>query len=239
MGVTGRVRIVLVLAAVAVSLVVAASASGNFPQSINQTIPSGGEAWATSSTLPPTATSATITVTPSSAADDAAFAGLTSVLAATPSASTRLLTCIALYAFVQAWYGDFEDEELSDPSLQLLLLKACLTIAFNISQQPQHGARAAAQAPAACPQKNVAVAMKVTSSGGTYHVHVKGATRRPRGRSPLVVSCRRLGAGIQISLHARTRGRPLTQVVGPTLGIGFLNRSTGRSAHVGTAFAVR
>ena len=237
MRVTGRVRVVLVLAAVAVSLFVAASASGNFPQSINQTIPSGGEAWATSSTLPPTATSATITVTPSSPADNSFFGGLTTILAATPSRSTRLLTCLTLYSFVQSYFGGMEDEELSDPSLQLLLLRACLTIAFNLPQT-QHGALAASQAATACPRKSFAVGMRVTSSGGQYHVHVKGTTRRA-GRSPLVVACRRLSAGMQITLRARASGRPLTQVVGPTLGIGFLNRPGGRPVHLSTTFSVR
>ena len=237
MRVGGRVRVVVVLAVLAVSLVVAGSASGNFPQSISQTIPGGGESSATSSTLPPTAMSATITVKPSSSADNAVFSDLTEMLSATPTRGARVLTCVALYFLAKQFFGEDEDSELSDPSLQLLFLRACLQLAVNISQQ-QHGALAS-QASAACPQKRVAVGMRVTNSGGTYHLHVKGTTRRPKGRSPLVVSCRRLGAGLQISLHARARGTPLAQVVGPTLGIGLFNPPSGRSAHVSTTFSVQ
>ena len=123
-------------------------------------------------------------------------------------------------------------------TLAFLLLKACLEIAFSGSQQ-KHAAFAS-QAAAACPQKNLGVGMRITSSGGQYRVRVKGTTHKPPRRSALIVSCQHLSTGgIQLSLRARARGRPLTQVVGPTLGIGFLNRGTGRAVHVNTAFSVR
>ena len=230
----------LAVAAVVVSLVMATSASGNFPQSIAVTIPSQGEASAESSPLPPTATSAAITVTPSSPADNATFDEVTKVLAAAQDRKSRVLACVYMYVGLKSVYGENEDTLESDTSLQLLFLNACLAMAFNLSQQQQQSALAASQASAACPRQNVAVAMQVTSSGGKYRAHLKGRTRRAAGRSPLVVSCQHLATGgIQISLRARVRGRPLAQVLGPMLVIGFLNRSTGRSAHVNTMFSVR
>ena len=233
----GRARVLFVLAAMAVALVLAVPASGNFPQSIESTIPAGGEGYVASSTLPPTATSATITVTPSSAEDATVFNDLTEMLSAAATTKARVLTCVGMYLAIKIYSQDSEDYEIGDPSLQFLFLKACLQLAFSISQQ--HGPLAASGASAACPQQVAAIGVRVTRSGGQYHAHVKGTTHRPSRRSALVVSCRRVGTGLQIGLRPRVRGRTLSQVAGPTLGIGFLNRSTGHTVHVNTAFAVR
>jgi hypothetical protein len=222
-------------AAVAALFVLAAPASGNFPQSIESTVPAGGESFVTSSPLPPTATSATVTLTPSGSESPSAFDELTEVMAVAPTPGTKLLYCIGLYLAAGQYYGDPLGFDESGPQLAFLLLKACLQIAFG----GQSAGPRAAVASTACPQKGIAIGMRITSSGGQYGVRVKGRTHRSSRRPGVVVACRRLGSGLQITLRARKRGQPLTQVLGPQLGIGLLNRSTGRSVAVNTAFAVR
>ena len=230
----------IVLAAIVVSLVVVATAFGNFPQSTEVTVPAGGEGTVTSSPLPATATAATITVTPSSPADTQLFDSLTETLSTATSPKARVLTCVFIYAALKLIYLEAPPSYTeSDPSLQLLFLQACLELAFKVSQPPQGGTRAASDASAACPQRNLGVGMRVSGSAGHYVVHVAGSAHKAARRSALVVSCQRAGPGIQINLRPRARGRTLRQAVGPTLGIGFFNPSTGGSVHVNTTFSVR
>ena len=64
-------------------------------------------------------------------------------------------------------------------------------------------------------------------------------TAKPKHKSPLLVTCRPIGPGLQITIRPRARGRTLSQVVGPTLTIGYASPHGSRSAvGVHTAFAI-
>jgi hypothetical protein len=213
-----------------------AHASG-FPSSINVTVPAGGEAQVTSPTLPASAQQATITVEPEAGTTADALAGLTEVLAPLGSLKARVLGCVYLYASIPISEAALDFVEYS-PTLALLFLNACVQIAVQLSVPP--GAqKAAAATGAACKQAGRGVAVKVSRVGGRYRIQVKGMTAKPKSRSPLLVTCRRIGAGFQLAVRPRARGRTLSQVVGPTLTIGYASPpGSGSPVGVHTAFAI-
>jgi hypothetical protein len=115
-------------------------------------------------------------------------------------------------------------------------LYVCLAIAF--SEPPPGGAAGhTAHTAAALCQADVAVPMQVARSGSGYLVAAKGTTSKAK-RPPIVVSCRRKGRGIMITLRARRRGRKLRRLIGPHLSIGFANRGTS-SVHLATKFTFK
>src|SRR3954449_10676406 len=103
--------------AVALALaLVAAPASAHFPQAVDTNVsPGGGTSEVTSSALPPTAKSATITAKPSSAEDEEIFNRLTKTLSTSKSPKQRLLTCVGLYLALKQVAGDDETLEIADP----------------------------------------------------------------------------------------------------------------------------
>jgi len=213
-----------------------AHASG-FPSSINVTVPAGGEAQVTSPTLPPTAAQATVTVTPEPGTTAAAFSDLTEALATLGSLKSRVVACVFLYESIPISEEALDFVEDS-PTLALLFLNACVQIAVQLSG-PSSTQKAADAAAATCRQAGRAVAAKVTQVGGRYRIQVKGMTAKPKNKSPLVVSCKRIGTGLQLAIRPRARGRTLSQVVGPTLSIGY-STPAGSSSPVGvhTAFTI-
>jgi hypothetical protein len=216
----------------------AAPAAAHFPQSINSTLAPDGESIETSSPVPPTATSATITSSPTDSGDAAAFNTIVKMLSATSSPKERLLTCLGLTLGLQQIYSDPGDEKyvLGDRSLQVLFMNACLQLAFG-SLSAQSGT-AAVPATASCPRTDFQTPMHVTRSGGKYQIVVTGKSTKPKKRSPLVTVCKRKGAGIQITLKPRLRKKKLVQVLGNKLSIGYLNPSNGKTLTVHTTFAV-
>ncbi len=168
----------------------------------------------TSSPLPPSATSATIAVTPSSPEDNAIFNELTETLSTTTTTKARVLTCVSIYLSLKVIYPEQQGYEQGDPSLQALFLAACLELAFKLSQPPQHGTLRASEASARCPQRKLGVGVTVGGSAGHYVVHVAGTTHKAARRSALVVVWARVGSGLQITLRPRARGRTLRQLVG-------------------------
>src|SRR4051812_41400266 len=108
--------------AVAVALALAAApASAHFPQAVDTNVsPGGGTSEVTSSALPPTAKSATITARPSSAGDEETFNSLTKMLSTSKSPKQRLLTCVGIYLTLKQIAEENETFEGADPSLQVL-----------------------------------------------------------------------------------------------------------------------
>ncbi len=215
----------------------AAPASAHFPQSIDATVAPNGESIEASSPVPATATSATITSTPSSAEDETIFNNVTKVLASSNSPKDRLLSCIGMYLGLVQAYGTDSSYERSDPSLQLLFLNACLSIAFGLQQQARTSALAGTAA-AGCPRQDFRAPMKVTRRGGKYHLKVSGKSAKLKKRSPLVVVCKHKGTGVQITLKPRSRRKKLKQVLGSKLTIGYLNPANGNTLTIHTTFAV-
>lgn len=223
-----RMRLAGLVSAV-VTLCAAAPAAAHFPQHVDASVPVNGTVSETSSALPATAKSATITVKPTGGED--LFGPMSTVMARMPTKGARLLYCVALY---QA-FGDQADDPIDQTrigsELRALLLNACIELAVQNPPPPQ--ARAAA---AACPVVPLNVPVKVSRTSAGYSVHVKGIAKRP-GKSPLKVSCRHAGNALKIRLRPRSPGRTLRSVVGPELAIGFVNRGTA-PLPIRTSFAV-
>lgn len=223
---TGRVVIGVVAA-----LALAAPASAHFPQSADITVPPGGTATVTSSALPATARSASIKVGED---DNGLFTALGTMLAGVPTPGRRILTCIGIYVQLKSVYGDDEDYEVADPSLQTLFLAACLKLAVLINQAQAGHARAAA---VRCSPQTTGIGMTVTRSGAQYHMKVSGTTKK--APSKLVVTCRRSSRGMTLKIRPRDRRQTLRKALGSKLGISYYNPDTGRSAKLKTTFAVR
>jgi len=211
--------------------------ASSFPSSINVTVPAGGEAQVTSPTLPPGAPQATITVTPEPGTTAAAFAELTEALATLGSLKSRVVACVFLYEYIPLSEAGMDFVEYNQ-TLALLFLNVCVQIAVQLSAPPSTQ-KAADAAAATCKQAGRAVPAKVSQIGGRYRIQVKGKTAKPKSKSPLVVTCKRIGTGLQLAIRPRARGRTLSQVVGPTLSIGY-STPAGSPSPVGvhTAFTI-
>jgi len=211
--------------------------ASSFPSSIDVTVPAGGEAQVTSPTLPPGAQKATITVAPEPGTTGAALAGLTEVLAPLGSLKSRFLFCVFLYEYIPSSEAGMDFVEYNQ-TLALLFLNACVQTAVQLSA-PSSTQKAADAAAATCTQAGRSVPAKVSQVGGRYRIQVKGMTAKPKSKSSLVVTCKRIGAGLQLAIRPRARGRTLSQVVGPTLSIGYASPAGSRSpVGVHTAFTI-
>lgn len=213
-----------------VALVLAAPAAASFPQSVDATVPAGGTVRETSSALPPSAKSATITVDPASSGG--LFDTLQVTLAAKVSRRQKVLYCVGMYRTLgEAFEGtDFFGD---DPSLQLLFLAACLEVALQDTTPPAPRA-----ASAGCPLSPTVTPIRVGRSGGRYTLRFRGTPRRAR-RGALVVRCKRSAGGMVLRMRPRSRKRSLRSVVGSKLALGLRNPDTDRSIAVRTTFAVR
>ena len=206
----------------ALALILAAPAAANYPQHVDAE---------TSSPLPKTAKSATITVKPKAGDADDFFDGVQSVLSATRSKKERLLVCIGMYQGVTGLWGEEMSFALEEPELGLLFLRACLQMAF---QDQAANARAAATP---CPALRVGAPMRVSRTSAGYRIAVDGTARKPT-RRPLRVRCTRVGGAMQIKLRPRSRSRSLRSVVGRKLAIGFYSASARRPVRMRTTFDV-
>jgi hypothetical protein len=106
----------------------------------------------------------------------------------------RIVSCAILYVtLTNIDYnaeGDFAFME-TGRALAFVMLDVCLRIATTLSLP--HAMNAVSSASAACPQVNRSIGVVVSRSGGGYQVQVKGRTSKPRGRSPIAMSCKRKG----------------------------------------------
>jgi hypothetical protein len=142
----------------------------------------------------------------------------------------RFITC-NLWAYA-ATFAELDGHDLQVPlqtfnNAYTASLYVCLAVAFS-----QAHASAAAARPC---QADVRVPIQISRSGSRYQVQAHGQTSRPRHKPPLVVSCRRRGNGLVISLRARRRGGRLRPLLGPHLTIGYANRGS-RAVHFRTAY---
>jgi hypothetical protein len=152
-----------------------------FPQSTTVSIPAGGDAMISSSTLPPQTKQATINIAPVAGESPDGLKQLATVLATEPVRSKRVLTCVVLYEVLRQVPDFSVDDDFSDPVLGLLLLHACVEIALTINANPATGALASLAS--ACSRTDKAVPLKLRHTGGPYQAHLHGSTRKPSARA--------------------------------------------------------
>ena len=217
--------------------------TANFPQTADASVPGPGDATVESSTLPAFAAQASIDVQPLTPTDAKNFGEITAVVVSNYPTLGKLskraqgiLTCVLLSAALTTQFGETGNVVDSNPLLQVLYLDECLRIALKLTMT--HAPRVAGSASAMCFHVAQAIGIQITRSASGYRGVVSGRTHKPSGRSPLLVSCRRSGNGVQLTVRPRVRGRTLTQVVGPSLGIGFSNPGT-KPVGVRATIAVR
>jgi hypothetical protein len=211
-----------------------------------------GDSFASQSTdtVPSKASEADATVEPS--IDTAAgFKSMwTTVVANNPSLNNvksaflqKLIVCDMIanaFSVVEAQQVYMQTENVPEhqvPDVYAASLYVCLAIAF--SQPPPGGTSGhiAHTASAAPCQANVAAPIQIARSGSGYLVSAHGTTAKAK-RPAVLVSCRRKGRGIVITLKPRRRGRKLRPLIGPHLSIGYANRGTS-PVHLTTTFAFK
>jgi hypothetical protein len=234
-------RAAIACAALVALLVVVPAAHASFPSSVETTVAPGGNATASSPTLPPGMRSATVDVVPARPADESFFENMQVVLSAMPTPGKRLLMCIGLY--VNVAHGIDESVELQFPEqvhpLAVLLLSACLEQAAQIDRaQQQSKPPAAPSAAAACARVGTQIGATFTRvARGRYKATIDGTIAKLRARGRLKVGCSRRGAGVRLKLRPSASGRSLRSVVGARLQVGVYSpRATSGSARLRFTF---
>jgi len=64
---------------------------------------------------------------------------------------------------------------------------------------------------------------RFTKMGGKVVAQTVSSPMTSKGRMPVSISCKHAGAGLVITLKATRRGQTLPKVIGPTVGIGYVN----------------
>jgi hypothetical protein len=215
-----------------------------------ETIPGPGDGAVETSNLPSSATQATIDIAPKNPSDSIKnFDDMTAaVVSAFPKfaklnqTAQRIVTCAILSAL--AGTGLYNNEGDIDPrfdekdsTLQLVILDSCLKIALALSASSPTGT-AHDSAAAACRRAERSISIRLTHTSSGYHGQTVGKTRKAKGRTPLVVSCRHMGKGLRLAIRPGARGRTLLQVAGPNLGVAYVNPGT-QPVGVRTTFTVR
>jgi hypothetical protein len=160
----------------------------------------------------------------------------TGVVEAFPKLSTikskfvrRVLTCAfmaqASAIRTSAEYATEEQFNEAQPNYYELILGLCLA-AMREAQAKVPAASDAHAATAGCSADLVSIPIQVQRTASGFRAVVNAKTFKGSGKPPLAVSCRRKGAGIQITLKPRARHTKLRSLLGPHLSIGFSNPSS-------------
>lgn len=151
----------------------------------------------------------------------------------------RFISCAILYTVLAAFHINAQSDLAETSTNQVaarLVLDICRRLAVALTLH--HPAVDATPASAVCPRLDRSIAARFSRSGGGYRIQLNGRTFKPRGRSAVDVSCKRKGRGMMIRIRPRARGRTLRQVVGPSLGIAYVN-SASKPVGVRTTFTVK
>lgn len=213
-------------------IAVTACAPSGCTESTTVTVPGGGAGETTTDNIPASSTQGSINLQPAGPSDQQVFDGLVSTLLdnnpglISPKLnqrSKRILTCVFLsYLPFTGDYADKTDAVVLGHIYQALVLDACLQLALSFPPTPA-AVDTASSAGARCPRFNAAVALQVTRSRSGYRGVISSKARRPAGRSPAVISCRRSGPGLLLTIRPRVRGQKLRRVVDAKLGIAYAN----------------
>jgi hypothetical protein len=211
---------------------VTACASTGCTESTTLSVPPGGAGETTTDSIPANSTQGSINLQPVGPSDQQAFDGLVNTLLdnnpglISPKLnqrSKRILTCVFLsYLPFTSEYPDATSVVVTGTLLQVPLLNACLQLALSFPPTPA-AADSAGSASARCARFDAAITLQITRSRSGYRGVIASKARRPTGRSPAVISCRRSGRGLLLTIRPRVRGQKLPKVVGPRLGIAYAN----------------
>jgi hypothetical protein len=255
-----RIGIGFVTTVVAIAAIAPAAQSGRRPDPIAVTacapagctesttlsVPGGGQAETSTDQIPASSTRGSINLQPEGPSDQVVFDNLVSTLTEDNPGlippklnqrSKRILTCVFVsYLPFTSDYPDDGGVAARGRFLQPLVLNACLELALSFPSAPAAADRASS-ASAKCPRFEAAVTLQITRSRTGYRAVISSKAHRTSGLTPAVISCRRSGRGLLLGIRPRARGRKLPQVIGPTLGIAYRNRTT-RPLTVHTTFKV-
>jgi hypothetical protein len=224
-------------------IAVTACASDGCTESTHLTVPAGGAGETLTDQIPASSTQGSINLQPEDRSDQQVFDGLVDTLVTDNPGlippklnqrSKRILTCVFLSYL--PFTGDYPDKTLAATGsiLQAFVLDACLQLALSFPPTAAALERSSTAA-AACARFDAAVTLKITRTRSGYRGVTSGKARRPPDRPPAVISCRRSGRGLLLTIRPRVRGRKLRQVVGTKLGVAYTNR-TKKPVSVHTTF---
>jgi hypothetical protein len=231
---------------------IARAACGRFgcTESENTTFPGPSEGAVATDALPAAATQGTIKVGPTTNVnqeptfDDMVEGFATSYpkIGKLNKTFQQIITCAYISAAAVGVSTDEHDgtrffrisQEL--PDVYALVLRICLeTYVF-----PTLKARdaTAASSSSRCLRVDTALAVKITRTRAGYTA-VANATahKASSAHTPVAISCKRSGSGVQLTVRPRARGQTLRQAVGPTLGMDYINPSH-KTVPVHTTFVV-
>lgn len=213
-------------------IAVAACAGDGCTESTTVTVPGGGAGETTTDNIPASSTRGSINLQPAGPSDQQDFDGLVSTLLdnnpglVSPKLnqrSKRILTCVFLsYLPFASDNPDDVDRVVNARLLQPLVLDACLQLALSFPPTPA-AIDEASSAAARCARFDAAMTLQITRSRSGYRGVISSKAHRPAGRSPAVISCRRSGRGLLLTIRPRRRGQKLPKVVGSSLGIAYAN----------------
>ena len=154
----------------------------------------------------------------------------------------RVITCAAFAASLATatrpenqYYTPTPDEEqLAFNNTYQLVLGLCIKLIVAEPPPPPIGAARDAAAGGGC-SLTVGVPIEIARTRSGFVAKITGRAFKARAPSSPSVACRRVGNGIQLSVRARGRNKSLRRLLGPTLAIGFFNR-TQRALHLATKY---
>jgi hypothetical protein len=126
--------------------------------------------------------------------------------------------------------------EASDPSLIGLWLQLCLRLAADVTAA-QGTTPDAQAAKAGCSEAAERIKITFAHVHGMYKASASGVPQPPSRPSPLIVTCRRHGVGLTVSMKPRSRHATLSGLGANMIAAGFVNK-TQATVGVHTTFKV-
>jgi len=227
-------------------IAVTACASTGCTESTQLTVPAGGSGETLTDQIPASSTQGSINLQPTTSNDQQDFDSLVSTLLENNPGliptklnqrSKRILTCV----FVSYLPFLSNDPNLTTVAVrghiyQALVLNACLQLALSFPPTPA-AVGSASSTSAQCARFDAATTIQITNSRSGYRGVINSKAHPPSGRSPATISCRRSGRGLLLTIRPRVRGQKLRQVIGPMLGVAYMN-PTNKPVSVHTTLKV-
>lgn len=207
------------------------------------TAPADGTLLTRTDDIPAGATEGSFKLEPLPGTDPQAFDEITGVLvesfpwlAKTSKRNQARLACALLSYLPIANAPTDQPITYENVERQVMLLTICLRMAQSIPAQStarEHARPAASGCGRFDAQANVTVTHSSSGYRGVVTSKIKKASR-PK----LVISCRRIGAGLLLKVRPRKHGQKLRAASGPTLAIGYAN-PTSKPVGIKTTFKVK
>jgi hypothetical protein len=140
---------------------------------------------------------------------------------------TRLMGCVFIAAFLGKFNRALGGLQEGADSITAAVFLTCLGILAQEAGSTAHpGADttpAASIAAQRCARLAQTVRVRFTKAGGKVQSQTVSSPQTSTGRTPVSISCKRAGAGLVITVKPTRRGQKLPKVIGPTVGIGYVN----------------